>query len=358
MKNYIVKLLLLLIILPWFGCVDDIDLVLPKDRTDGVVIEGRLIESENSFVEVYVTKVFDFTTDSRVPVRTTSVTLIDEDGTRMELRMAAQGYFTAALDENSPIQAKVGRSYKIEVVIFGGRTYESDFDIITESVAPDEVYFQTVKQIIQERDGDYREVERLQLTADLPLDNTLSDGLLWEVMSTYKITDTPSDGTPSKVCYIDRNVSRNEVTYFNLAESEASYLSEWPLAVVTPDHTFNEGIFFSVSQYALSEAATRYWSQINTIKNYSGNLFDDPLGLVSSNITQTKGETDLDIFGYFYTASEQLVRIKADPELVPDRDPYCPAPRMVMRPCMQERVCCDCLSENNSTTEKPNFWIE
>lgn len=336
------------------SCIEEIDLILPEDQTNGVAIEGRIVLADPSYIEVFVTNVFDFSTESRVPLESKSVMVFDEEGNSMSLQSTSIGDYYSIIDETSPIQVEYGKAYKIEVVTFDNKKFESEYDVLSDALPADELSLDIIDKLVINNLGDYEIQDRLQLSLSTDVDKTLAPGVLIEVNSTFKITDSPIDDV-AKTCYVTNRVNRDDVLFIDVAEIATSRLQNKALIDINVDYRFNEGYYFNVGQYALSEKATKYWSQVNTINEYSGNIFDDPLGKVVTNITNVSFP-DQEAFGFFYATSEDIIRIKVGEEFIEDDLPYCPEFIMTMRDCPLAPICCDCLNEDISTLTIPSYW--
>jgi len=105
----------------------------------------------------------------------------------------------------------------------------------------------------------------------------------------------------------------------------------------------------------LSQGAFEYLEQIKTITDLSGNFFEDPPGKIIGNF-QNINDPDEEVFGYFYATQTDTVRSFVSTTDYEAR-PECPGTGAVNDPSIS-RKCFDCLLEINSTTTKPDYWIE
>lgn len=341
------------------SCIEEIDLTVPGDLTDSVAIQGRIVRGETSFVEVSVSNVFDFTTDSRTAVVVKSVKLFDDNNNEMELESLDVGLYGATLGNNSPIQAEIGNAYKIEVITLDNRVFESQFDVLDEVIQSESLSLGFVDKLVIDNLDNYVTEEKLQLRISTPIDISKKGGILWEVENVYQITDTPTDDRiEMKTCYITEPVGRDKVLVLDPSESTVGRVDNLELFTTDINFKFGEGLYYLVNQYSLSEAAFEYWQQVKTLTERTGNMFDDPVGEVTTNIFNTSDPSDR-VFGFFFATSVDVKRIRVTEEFTGPVTPYCPP--VVNNPppfgC-PFGICCDCLAEPQSTTVQPDYWEE
>lgn len=359
MMTKMIKYTLAILILFSVSCIEEIDLTVPGDLTDSVAIQGRIVQGESSYVEVSVSNVFDFTTDSRTAVVVKSVKLIDEDNNSMDILAVDVGEYGATLDETTSIQATIGMAYKIEVVTLDNRTFESRFDVLDEVIESESISLGFVDKLVIDNLDNYVTEEKLQLRVSTPIDITKKGGILWEVENIFQITDTPTDNRiQMKTCYVTEPIGRDRVTVLDPSELTVGRVDDLELFTTDINFKFGEGLYFIVNQYSLSEAAFEYWQQVKTLTERTGNMFDDPVGEVTSNISNVTDPSDR-VFGFFFATSVDSKRIRVTEEFTGPVSPYCPP--VVNNPppfgC-PFGICCDCLAEPQSTTIRPDFWEE
>lgn len=359
--NRPISLLLLAftLILLIMSCVDKIILDGLEDRAFAFAIEGRIVKGDEvSFAEVNIAPVFNLTTESKRTIPTRAVSIIDSDGNEMPLRRQTRTLHYAKIKEDSPIQAVAGNSYKVHVELPDGRIYESELDVLRDNHAPESIYFSPVTKLIIDDIGNLKEVNRNELRVNTSWPKG-SGGLLWEVSSTYKITDTPlHPDTMIRTCYIDQMVNREDITLLKIKNANAEKVIGQKLATIKVDYRFYQGIYYHVKQFSLSEEAYGYLLELKKSKDFRGTLFEDPLNVIRTNIKQVAGEeTEEEVLGFFYATHERVLRISGTILSPLTGMRYCPKPRPDPN-CPMERVCCRCTLENNSTTVKPDYWEE
>lgn len=359
MKNTILKLLAALLLLLPIACLDVIDLEVGSDLTESFSFNGFIKKGNPSVVEVVVNRVFDFDPSSLRPIVVRSITVQDETGGSVELELVGTGLYRAIIPANDPnLAVEIGKSYSMSITTFDGRTYESSLETILDVPKPDNI---AIGYTSIEREGPLGTLIQdtlLQCTINTPL--TVNDAptrLRWSFQRTYRLTDTPPRGEP-KTCYITENIGVNNIAIFDATESTIDRIDDFPLFTLRPDYTFSEGIYINVLQEALSEAAYTYWDQINQVLNRTGNMFEAPAGRIITNF-QNINDAEDPVFGYFYAANVDTVRLFVSPEFAGNPTRLCPPPPGPpgSTECLVQ-TCCDCLTDEISTLERPSYWQE
>jgi len=349
------------------GCLDSIDFERPDTIKDGIAIQGKLVKGSPSFVRVTIRKVFDFRTAPRF-ISARAVTLSDEAGNTIALNSRAEGVFFKEIQEDDPtIKIDFDKSYKIRVEVFDDRIFESSLQSILPTPTPSELKVKRVKKNIVDGTGEL--VSRddfVGFTIDTPLavgSNTENVKLVWELEANYKITDSPeTHGRAScavtmierqnKVCYASFSPVTNFVpldgTQLNVDAISAFLLYETIITSI-----FSEGYYLSVFQQSVTDEVFDYWSQVNKITNRIGSIFEAPAGKIASNITNIANPEE-ETFGYFYATEEKTIRIFVDSSFVDNPRISCPG--MLSLTGQAPRECCNCLTLENATTEKPIWW--
>ena len=358
---------LFLILLTLTTCLDKIDFERPESFVDAISIQGKLIKGDPSTVEVKVQEIFDLRTVNQF-VSVKEIFLMDELGNEIPLKPKQTGIYGEEIPIDHPsFKVDYGKQYKINLTTVDGVSYESAYDEIFPAVKPDSL---TVKQIIKNvpnRNEDLvpRPFIGFYLyTPTKPKSSTQNARLHWEIIFTYKLTDTPQLFTPSACCFVpmDREPKSCYITdypvsnhlVFDASNLLIDRLDDVEMLVETPYHLFAEGYYLTVHQQSLSEAAMEYWKQINLIFERTGDVFQDPVGKITTNFKRADGAKQ-EVYGFFYATEQSTIRVYADPELAGSPDNYCPPPG---GPGCVPVVCCNCALIENSTPIKPDWWIE
>lgn len=358
MLNNIIKIFVLIATISSLpSCVEKIDLDPPSNLTEAIVIQGRAVLGEPSRVEMQVSRLFDFSADSRLALNVKDVIFRDDQGNSMTLEPVNQGEYNTIIDAASPVQLEVGRSYGLELSTFDGRSYTSELDILTENNSVQDVSFGLAEEFVENTIGDLESVNRLETFVDTELADG-SNGLLWELQSTYRLTDSPINGSDPKTCYITTNVTVNKLPVINLDNLTSGLLQKQSLVRQPIDFRMAQGMNLRIRQFSLSEAAAKYWESSSIIVEREGDLFDDPVGLIPSNFSNPNDAND-EVFGFFFATKEVTEVAKVPVSLVGEIGNLCPPPPRPMQGSgCNLGICCDCLAAPISSLKRPDFWIE
>ena len=345
------------------SCLEKIDLEVPRGTEQAIVIQGRLVKGNPSKALVTVTRLFEFTPEGRKIVNVRSVVLSDEAGNSVELEQISTGtYYGEFLPGDPALSIESGKSYKIDVATFDGKNYESALEPMLEVPSVRNIKVEPIQlEVVAQEGGEERELrDFLRFFIDTDLETGSSarkSSLRWEVLRTYQITDLPTafNGEP-KVCYITEVPDVSLVTTFEGESSGNSSLENFFIFDAPVDYRFAEGFYIQIIQESLSEGAFKYWNDVGEVLDRDGNMFESPAGKIKSNYTNKADPSD-EAFGYFYTTVQDTARLFISPEMVGNPTVLCP-PDLPPPPgggCPLA-ICCDCLSEEGSTTVKPDFW--
>lgn len=344
-------------------CQETIDFKTPDTIKNAIFIEGKLTKGEPSTVFVKIGQVFNFSTNPSLLVGE-SVEIIDESGQSLSLISRAQGIFQLNIPNDHPtFKVGYGKAYKIRVQLKNQETYESSYDTLYQAPVPTDLNFQKVSKNVQNATGEISSAEFLAFNISTPY-LTYADGtktrFLWEFGSIFKFSDTPNGfgffpcratSQEPKTCYVSINPSANyislnsdllsgdKVTNFTFFESPN-----------LKTFVFAEGYYLSVHQQSLSEQAFEYWEQVNLLTNRNGSIFEQPSGKITTNIRNI-GNPKAEIFGFFYATESFVKRIFVSPDVGGNPKKACPA-----RP--PAPLCDNCLCQEGSSTEKPDWWVE
>lgn len=357
--------LLIIISCYCFSCIDPIEFEVPSGLNESVVVQGRIVLSEPSFVEVNVSRLFDFSPASREPISIKELILYDSEGNQMELETRSPGRYKVILDTTTPIQVSIGKGYHISLITFDGRSFESTIDVLTANTKPDQLFAEVTQTVLPNLLGVYESIDQVTLSITTEIDNSLGGGYYWEVRNVFAVTDTPYDRLEpigQKTCYIDKLVNVNDIYVLDPSELNSSSIEKYELSSSLIDWRFAEGLYYEVRQYSLSEPAYAYWNAVNTLSERDGNMFDGPIGEIPTNLASSESDDD-QIFGYFFATQEYIIRLRFDRSTIPPVNRLCPPPPERM--CSLDPgegctcgLCCDCLIEPSASIIKPDYWID
>lgn len=360
--QHLLKLGLLSSIILISGCLDPIELNIPKGFEETFVFQASLTKGEPSTFEMTSSRLFDFTPESARRVSLRSVILEDESGVQYEVEPFGEGIYRETFTEDTDFRIETGKSYKLIVSTFDNRTFETNLEPLLEVPQIDTVMYQVINKevIVQEENIRFDSVVRFSInTPLLPESSTDPVDLRWKVRRIFQITDTPIDfGVFQKTCYVTEEVDVTEVKTFNGASANTSELVDYDIYDQPFSFHLAEGMVLEVIQQSLSPGAYTYWSQIGQVLDRDGNMFETPAGKVRSNFVNPNDPDD-EVFGYFFATKESVARVYVAPETAPGITMYCPPPNFLREDgSCGVLICCDCLSAEVSTIIKPSFWGE
>lgn len=357
------------------ACLDPIDLESPPGQSDAVVVQGKLIKGNPSFLEVTIQKIFTFDATSDL-INVSGVQLIAESGPTAEIKKIADGFYRTEFINENAFDLQEDDAYKIKVTLFDGRVIESSFEELQIPNAVDEIEFSLQDREIYDANLDRFDIRRkaiLNLTSEISNIQQDPKRLRWSVQRHYKLRDSPDayfirernsgEFIQPKTCFVTDDVSLTRFPLFDGFQSDRDQLSfESEIFDGTAnDFRFSDTMYFSIVQEALSRDAFKYFTSISELINRSGSMFEPPAGQVNSNLVNVN-DPDQDVFGFFYASNQIRSRILILPEMLGETvpAPLCPfPPGEGWRPGQCPFTdCCDCLSIPNSSTTKPDYWIE
>ncbi len=354
------------------GCIDPIDFEVANEFSDSIVVQGRVVNGDPSFVEVDISRFFDFSSESRQPLAVQEVIIFDDQGNQMELTTSTPGVFRQELDATTPVQAEVGRGYSIRVRTFDGRTIESTTEILLPNQVPQDIGIERISEVIINEMNLLETQQRIRLSVDTEVDAELNSGLYWDVRSIFRVTDSGINDMVQRTCYIDRLTSVDDIYVLDPREFSGNQIKDFELITIPVSAEFVEGYYFQVKQYSLTESALRYWNGIDILSEREGSVFDRPVGQVPSNLVNVDDPSN-QVFGYFFASQEQVIRKRIPDELFTDVRTICPMliqrfGALIMDSCGNGvngdtggactcGLCCDCREDENSSQIRPDFFL-
>lgn len=368
-KTSIYLLCLWTLSISFWTCIDAIDFAQPATFQNAISIQGKLNKGNPSRVEVQISEVFNFSEVPRL-IDALYVELIDDRGNKVALESKIQGIYKLDLGANQPVEVAYGAGYQIKVALNNGEIYESAFDTLYPVTTATKLSIQKTQKVKTNTLGvrDTVNFVAFNTSTTFPVYNNQKVNLLWELESTFKLTDSPifysscpRDCQPTnldkipKTCFVTFSPVQNYKTLNARSLSGAAVMDFNILTADASSFIFSEGFYLTVLQQSLSEDAYEYWSIVAQLTNRSGTIFEAPAGRVSSNIRNIN-EAKTSVFGYFYATESSTQRIYVPPTFEVTAKPVCPV--LPNPDGSGPGNCCDCLCEPNSSTERPVWWVE
>ena len=344
------------------GCLDTIDLESPEGLEQALVIHGELILGAPSVANVSVSRLFDFTAQSRIPVSMRKVEVLDLDGNSVTLKETRPGEYTGEISATSGIDVKVGGEYFIRIEAIDGRVFESQSESMIQGDAIQGLWYEVTKEEIIGEFGDIDSVQKLQLylsTTSIDPSTGEPTRLKWDVRRTYKITDSPIEPwVDPKVCYIDDN-PQSDVQIADGVESGTQNIDSLQVLETVISSFYAEGAYLAVYQQAITPTTYGYWNEVRELRNRTGGMFEPVAGEIRTNMFNVNDRQDL-VYGFFSCYIQDTARVYISPEGAGYPPKACPPFGGIVNlngDC-NVRVCCDCRDRPGSSVEKPSYWVE
>lgn len=349
------------------SCVDEIELDVPRGQTEAVVVQGNLaFGEEKSQVDVIVKRIFSFD-GSSTTLRVKYVELINDNDQLINLDFISEGVYRKIISIDDQFLVAIGSLYKIKLELFDGRIIESTLEALN-SVDGDNRTSISIKKkpIFNIKENTLNEVDRvvIDLESDISDIQNKPRRYRWFASLTYRVRDQPSlfgqRNREQKICYVTNTFPIKEQFLFDGYDSNESSLvfKAEVFSGRLNDDRYLDTVYFNVVQESLSEGAFDYYNNIDKTLELSGSMFDPAAGKIKSNLYNVN-DPDEEVFGYFH-ASEQ---ISEDILVTPDFFGLSASGGCVILSTedfaqTQCRLigCCDCLSLQNSSLIKPDFW--
>ncbi len=337
------------------GCLDTIELDLPSQSSDRLVVEGSIERADNYHVRVAVRRTFENEDVILLPDEDPVITLM-VDGTEAFSLQNDQAITIPIQTFHDNYGGGLESAFQIEVRMPDGSTYQSDPERIIESAPLGTVSSGYAVRTELNAQNNIVEGEYVEAYITAPLVN--SDGkkvsMRWDLSGAFEYREIPCTDDPffnARSCYVDVLNRKNEVNVLIGSETGGEQINKLKLGEAVADYKFWSSYYFTVVQKTLTDNAAEYWSEIASSISRSGTIFDVPPGRVSSNIFNT-ADINQDVLGYFYASAIDTLRHRVPRENVGEQLHQC-AFEEYPRP----GHCCDCASTYGAETLiKPSYW--
>lgn len=365
------------------ACVDRIQFDIDKVASRGISVSGSITNQPGPYI-IYLNSVFDIESQESIktPVTARRVTVIDDYGIEEFLIPAQSGVY-----QTQSLQGVVGRAYKVRIEFDDGRIYESELDTLYAPGSMESITFTfNETEELSERNVDYG--------FDIFFNSTKGDSkrrqFMWRMVGTFK-SDTRPDLAPfdsfgcnpndKGLCnfypfcsgirittppwiqppIFERVAPCSCCTCWYRLFNEAPILSDDVFSTANEFRNIKMGrvpvngwifmykIHIEIDQLTLSESTFRFYKAIREQKEAIGDLFQPITGKIPTNLVQLAGP-EYPIYGYFYSAGVDKKSIYINRTDVPGK---------VQIPSTMGVDGVDCLDLfPNSTTERPDFWVD
>ena len=365
MKN--IKFSILCFLLTAFAfssCLDEIELSDSVDLEDNIAIQGNLIKGDPSKVDVFVSRLSNLTgVNLPKAVLDAEVFILDENGTELMLDNINSGFYELEIPANDPFVVDVNKTYQLKVQLIDGKIYESTFEMLLPVPKITSLGLNIVeREVTNVVTGQVTLQDNIEFTVNtpvLPSGATTKSQMIWELIGTFQITDTPemscrptSNFPDPKTCYISEKINLDRVVTFDGTKVSANEITNFPVYEGGINFRFTQGYYMTFLQRSLTSGAHKYWTSTNEMLQRSGSLFEAPAGKIESNFKNINNPEE-EVFGYFYASEQDTARIFVDPTFVGNPASSCP---IAFDPLSPPGHCCNCLTLDNSSGIKPLWW--
>ncbi len=339
------------------ACIDEITLDSTSNTGNPLVIQGQLIKGDPSSIRVKVSRTANFEAQSLPePISQANVILHDKVNNSIQLQEVSPGEYELEIDNlNNTMPITIGGSYRIEVALDQGGTYESDFETLQPVPQPDSISIKMIQKVELDDSGNRTTKDFIELFIHTPLlveGHENGTALRWLFNGVYRVDENPPPPGSLKVpktCYIPQSLNLDEVAVFKA--SNTPRLSAFKLMEEEIDHRFSQGYLFTIKQQSLTDEAFEYWNQVSQSVGLSGGLFEATPGRIKSNISNIEDPPE-EVLGYFYVSDEIKIRRFVQREEAGIPRGLCGA--LGRDPNLD--LCEDCLLIPASTLIRPAFW--
>ena len=324
------------------SCLDQVDLNIPLEATDGLVFQGGMVKVGD---QVKVTLVVRFLTNvgGVSEISKLKEAYIENDkGQLLELSFekAAHRIVTTS---TPAFEINLGMKFRFKGAAVNDRKYESDWMTLNETPK-----IESLKYTIE----DFKSLT-FQISTKTIDDAGQRKIMKWDIENNYKLTDQLWGSPPGKLCYVTSKADLRKVKMLDTRESTDDRLDDFTVYGKNVDYLLSEGYYFTVIQQALDEKSYNYFQQVNELNQREGNIYEPPAGEIISNIRELSGSSKA--YGFFYVVEQDTSRIYISPEEAGNPARQCPVEPTEIDPC-PVISCCDCLYLKGSTLNKPYFW--
>lgn len=347
-------IIILTLALTPISCLDSIEIELPDFRESSRLVIQGVIERSDRYYRflVRVSETRDLNNYNIDEEKIAEISLIYNDQAILSLQNGSEFLVPVQL-----FHQLYGDSPEKSVFNIRIQVGQSTFESIPQSIlhAPEGA---NLKLVYEERE-ELNEIENVvtrpyvKLLASAPIISQKGEKVsyLWNVSGVFlfrEIIWTLDTSYDPRLCYVSDPPSQNEIKVINSDNINVDTIKNFEIHQTSADYRFASGYYYTVVQKTIDAKAADYWQQLSASINREGTIYDPPVGIVTTNITQIGGDP-VEVLGYFYTAGIDTLRILST------RDETGNQPHMCIHRVVSE-VCCDCILILNSSYDKPAYW--
>jgi len=332
-------------------CLDKFDFEIEEGDVEKVLVVDGVLSNSQGPHKVTLSRTQPFGTKFIDPVTNARVLLNSQE------EFIDQGNGDYILENFTP---QIGSEYFLSISLSDGSSYESDPAIMPISIKPDSNYVKYEKDIFTSPTGSERitNVMNVYLDTALPNNDNQEYYLRWVTDGLSVFPEESCGGLHMpKSCYLyeppktqnvslqsSENISGNRLVDQQVAQKSSFTINEFKALYV-----------FSTYQFSITKESFDYWSDLKSLANQSGTVFDLPPAALQGNIKNITEENEL-VLGYFDVVAIDTVRARViGAEFRENINGIVPCSPFSRRSWPQE--CCECLVLDRSSTVRPD-WLE
>lgn len=321
-RTYGILMVLIAVVLP--GCIDPYTPALRENRV-ALVVEGQITDQPGSQT-ITLSRSSPLNDTAFYPVEGAWVFMVDEEGALLEFPETKPGRYSRWVGEGEMLR---GRNYRLHIETVEGEVYESDPEQLTpECPEVENVYweFDTLGTADPEQP-----LYGIQFYLDLDGDVDQPRNYRWQLEETWQyyaanriqyvsndgiILDPWEDPFIYYTCWYTGSIPL--IFTATTGSLENNVLKKQPLHFVSSEtKRLQTRYSLLVRQYALSDKAYDYWTQVRQQNQESGGLYETQPDRVPGNIYNVD-EPDAQVLGFFNlsSVSEKRIFVEGINELV------------------------------------------
>ncbi len=348
-----VRIIFFLALMITIGCVDQIDFD-SAEEIGTLVVDGAINNPGGPhFIQLSRTDVLG----KRVfpPETGAQVTVFDDLGNSENYSELGEGKYVVP---GQVIEAKVGQSFHIEIVLQSGRRYRSEPERIFPALPIDRITYTVQNEPLTTDENKVLPRSTLTISAEATFGpDEIAGYTRYQVDHAFIISEILCSPLQRlKSCYVTRNVQGNGIKLLDGTRLTPGAQISREVATIVLDYALGLVAGFRVSQQSLSRRAYDYWTDLNLVTNNVGTIFDSAPAAIRGNVVSID-DPDEEVLGFFgaYAESEKVLLItngEIDPEF--RQLPLCGLPGLA--PPNLDPACCECLRHENSRPLRPEWW--
>lgn len=336
----------------FFQCLEPFEFDIDDSEVEKVLVVDGVLSNSSGPHTVTLSRTQPFGSKFLDPVTGASISLNNE----FDFEEVGEGRYI--LDN---FQARMGDSYSIQISLSDGKEYISAAASMPPSVKPDSSFVRYEQDIFTTLTGNERLSKVINVYLDTPLPNRENGQEYYLRWITEGLSVFPEESCGGlhipKTCYVidppnaqnlilqsSENIAGNRLVKQFVAQKSQYTNSEFKALYV-----------FSTYQYSITKESFEYWSDLKSLANQSGTVFDLPPAALQGNVVNQDDPEEL-VLGYFDVAAIDTIRAKViGAEFRENINGVMTCPQFSRFRWPSE--CCQCLVLEGSTTERP-AWLD